>query len=212
MDRDPPTAPRVFKRGYPAHKGDEVPRQFVEVVAGADRKPFANGSGRLELAQAIIAPTNPLTARVLVNRVWAHHFGAGLVRTPSDFGARSDPPSHPELLDWLARWFVREGGSLKKLHRLILLSSAWQQRSEDVPAARAKDPENRWLWRQTRRRLDWEALRDTLLAVSGQLDATVGGRAVDLFTPPFSGRRTLYGFVDRQNLPGVLRAFDFASP
>ena len=122
-----PTTPRVFKRGNPANKGEEVPRQFVEVLAGPNRQPFAHGSGRLELAQAIIDPANPLTARVIVNRVWLHHFGAGLVRTPSDFGTRAEPPSHPELLDWLTSRFIADGWSLKKLHRRIMLSA-------DVPA------------------------------------------------------------------------------
>src|SRR5262249_20949755 len=121
-DRDSPTTPHVFKRGNPANLGDKVPRQFVSVLAGTERQPFSMGSGRLELAKAITDTQNPLTARVIVNRVWAHHFGAGLVRTPSDFGTRADPPSHPELLDWLTSRFVEDGWSLKRLHRRILLS------------------------------------------------------------------------------------------
>ena len=128
-DRELPTTPHVFKRGNPANVGDEVPRQFVEVVAGPERQPFAIGSGRLELAQAIIDPQNPLTARVIVNRVWAHHFGAGLVRTPSDFGTRADAPSHPELLDWLTSRFIEDGWSLKQLHRRIMLSETYRQSS-----------------------------------------------------------------------------------
>src|SRR4029453_2618696 len=125
-DRDVPTTPRVFKRGNPALKGEEVPRQFVSVIAGDNRQPFAHGSGRLELAQAIIDPANPLTARVIVNRVWQHHFGAGLVRTPSDFGTRAETPSHPELLDWLATRFIEDGWSLKKLHRRIMTSETYR--------------------------------------------------------------------------------------
>ena len=119
--------PRVFKRGNPANTGEEVPRQFLEILSGPQRKPFAMGSGRLELANAIASKHKPLTARVMVNRVWQHHFGAGLVRTPSDFGTRSEPPSHPELLDWLAREFMDHNWSMKQLHRLIMLSAVYQQ-------------------------------------------------------------------------------------
>jgi hypothetical protein len=216
-DRDPPRTPRVFKRGNPANKGDEVPRQFVEVVAGANRKPFAHGSGRLELARAIIDPTNPLTARVLVNRVWAHHFGAGLVRTPSDFGTRAPPPSHPELLDWLTTRFIEDGWSLKKLHRRILLSATYRQSSAgpgdavQLAKAQQRDPENRLLWRANVRRLAFEEMRDALLASTGRLQRTLGGRAGDLFAPAFA-RRTLYGTIDRQFFPSTLRIFDVANP
>ena len=199
--------PRVFRRGNPANKGEEVPRQFLGFLSGPERKPFDDGSGRLEMAKAIASPTNPLTARVWVNRVWLNHFGRGLVATPSDFGLRSEPPSHPELLDFLARTLIADGWSTKKLHRRILLSETYRQSSDDVAASRAVDPENRLLWRANRRRLDWESMRDSLLAVSGLLDPTIGGRAV-----PFTGtRRTIYGYVDRLNIPGMLRAFDFAS-
>ena len=232
-DRDVPTTPRVFKRGNPAQKGEEVPRQFVSVVAGPNRQPFARGSGRLELAQAIIDPDNPLTARVIVNRVWLHHFGAGLVRTPSDFGTRAEPPSHPELLDWLAHWFTHDAGlSLKKLHRLIVTSETYRQSSQ-VQGSKFKvqssefaptlnielgtlnpaslDPENRFLSRMNPRRLSFEEMRDSLLAASGRLDRTVGGRAGDLFSTDFT-RRSLYGTIDRQFLPSALRMFDFANP
>ena len=123
--------------------GEEVPRQFLELIEGPDRKPFEKGSGRLELAQAIASENNPLTARVIVNRVWLNHFGSGLVTTPSDFGVRSDPPSHPELLDYLASWFMGEGWSLKKLHRLIMLSSTYRQSSEDRADYLERDPANR---------------------------------------------------------------------
>jgi hypothetical protein len=225
-DRDRPTTPRVFKRGNPAMKGDEVPRQFVSVVAGPERQPFALRSGRLELAEAIIDPANPLTARVIVNRVWLHHFGAGLVRTPSDFGTRAEPPSHPELLDWLTHWFTHDAGwSLKKLHRLIVTSETYQQTSNDqgpmtndqtnpkseIRNPKLIDPENRLLWRMNPRRLSFEEMRDSLLAASGKLDRTVGGRAGDLFSSGFA-RRSLYGTIDRQFLPGALRMFDFANP
>jgi len=211
-DNSQPHNPRVFVRGNPNNPGPEVPRQFLEVVAGPDRKPFEKGSGRLELAQAIASRTNPLTARVIVNRVWLHHFSAGLVRTPSDFGVRSDPPTHPELLDYLAAWLMDNGWSLKKLHRLIMLSSAYQQSSDDNGRFTQVDPDNRLLWKMNRRRLDFESMRDSLLAVSGKLDLTEGGHSVDITTQPFTARRTVYGFVERQNLPGIFRTFDFASP
>ncbi|MBI3413985.1 MAG: DUF1553 domain-containing protein [Verrucomicrobia bacterium] len=189
-----------------------MPRQFLEIVSPHGRAPFAKGSGRLELAQAIASRENPLTARVLVNRVWLHHFGAGLVRTPSDFGLRSDPPSHPELLDYLATRFMDEGWSLKKLHRLILLSGTYQQSSEENPRAAQLDPGNQLLGRMNRRRLSFEAMRDSLLAVAGKLDRTAGGHPVEIIAPAFTPRRTIYGFVERQNLPGLFRTFDFASP
>ncbi|HEX8913521.1 MAG TPA: PSD1 and planctomycete cytochrome C domain-containing protein [Humisphaera sp.] len=209
-----PRDARVLRRGNPATPGEEVPRRFLGLVAGfgPERKPFTQGSGRLELARAIIDPANPLTARVMVNRVWAHHFGAGLVTTPSDFGTRAEPPSHPELLDFLATRFVADGWSLKRLHREVLLSATYRQASGAVPAARAIDPGNRLLWRQNRSRLDFESTRDALLATTGELDLTAGGRAVELFAPPFSTRRAVYGKIDRQYLPGVLRVFDFANP
>jgi hypothetical protein len=212
VDAEEPSEPRVFLRGNPAQPGETVPRQFLRILAGANRRPFAHGSGRLDLAQAITAPENPLTSRVIANRVWMHHFGEPLVSTPSDFGARSTPPTHPELLDYLAARLQREGWSLKALHRLIMLSSTYQQASFDRPASRQSDPENRLLWRYPRRRLDLEAMRDTLLFVSGRLDATMGGRPVDVANDPRNARRTVYGLVDRQSLPAVFRAFDFASP
>jgi Protein of unknown function (DUF1553)/Protein of unknown function (DUF1549)/Planctomycete cytochrome C len=211
-DAPQPTTPHVFLRGNPRITGPAVPRQFLEVLAGPHRQPFKEGSGRLELARAIASKDNPLTARVMVNRIWMHHFGAGLVRTPSDFGLRSEPPTHPELLDYLARYFMEEGWSIKKLHRLMVLSRVYQQSSVPDPQTARADPDNRLLGAMSRRRLEFEALRDALLAVSGQLDASAGGRPVDLFAAPFTGRRTVYGFIERQNLPGVLRTFDFASP
>jgi hypothetical protein len=212
IDKPSPETPQVFLRGNPGNRGPSVPRQFLEVVAGEKREPFRQGSGRLELARAIADRDNPLTARVLVNRVWLHHFGAGLVRTPSDFGLRGDLPTHPELLDWLAATFLDNGWSIKQLHRLILLSSTYKQASNDEPRLLQMDPDNRLLARMSRRRHDFESMRDSLLFVVGQLDTSVGGRAVELTTAPFSRRRSIYGFIDRQNLPGLFRTFDFASP
>jgi Protein of unknown function (DUF1553)/Protein of unknown function (DUF1549)/Planctomycete cytochrome C len=204
--------PRVFVRGNPSQPGFRVPRQFLRVVAGPDRRPFSHGSGRLDLAQAITAPENPLTARVIVNRVWMHHFGEPMVSTPSDFGTRSTPPTHPDLLDYLASRLQQDGWSLKALHRLIMLSAAYQQASFDRPECRQTDPENRLLWRFPRHRLDLEAMRDSLLFVADRLDRRSGGRPVDLANDPKNRRRTIYGLVDRQSLPSVFRAFDFASP
>jgi hypothetical protein len=211
-DAPVPYEPRVFLRGSPNNLGEAVPRQFLGVLAGPNRHPFRDGSGRLELARAIADRANPLTARVLVNRVWLHHFGKGLVGTPGDFGLRSDPPTHPELLDHLATVFMEEGWSVKKLHRRIMLSAAYQQTSDDRPEGRRLDPENALVWKMNRRRLDFEALRDALLAVSGWLDRTAGGPPVRNLTAPTSTRRTVYGYLDRLNVPGLLRTFDFPSP
>jgi mono/diheme cytochrome c family protein len=211
-DAKEPVEPHVLVRGNPGNPGETVPRQFPQIVAGEKRQPFREGSGRLEMARAIASPRNPLTARVIVNRVWLHHFGEGLVRTPADFGMRSDPPTHPELQDYLAARFVEMGWSIKKLHRLILLSRTYQMSSDDNPHAARVDPENRLLWRVNRQRLDLEALRDSLLAVSGRLDLTMGGPAVEITVPSSAPRRTVYGFIDRQNLQSLFHTFDFASP
>ena len=212
VDNATPHDPHVFRRGSPGNVGDAVPRQFLEVVSGKSRKPFQKGSGRLEMAEAIVSRDNPLTARVWVNRVWAYHFGNPLVKTPSDFGVRSDPPSHAALLDYLANRFMEEGWSTKKLHRWILMSATYRQSSDQRADADRVDPANQLYARQNRRRLDFESMRDTLLAASGQVDLTVGGHPVDITTEPFTTRRTVYGFVERQNLPGLFRTFDFASP
>jgi hypothetical protein len=170
-----PIEPRVFVRGNPNNLGEAVPRRFLGFLAGTERKPFRDGSGRLELAQAIASRGNPLTARALVNRVWMHHFGTSLVATPGDFGLRSEPPTHPELLDHLAARFMEEGWSIKVLHRWIMLSRTYQQQSDDRPEGHTLDPENALYWRMNRRRLDLEATRDALLAVSGRLDNAIGG-------------------------------------
>jgi hypothetical protein len=212
QDRPTPGNPRVFRRGNPATPGEEVPRRYLEIIAGPDRKPFKSGSGRLELADAIANKDNPLTARVMVNRIWHGHFGAGLVKTPSDFGLRCEPPSHPDLLDCLATRFMQDGWSIKKLHRLIMLSSVYRQGGDEQPNASAADPENRLLWHFLSQRLDFEALHDSLLAASGELDLNVGGRPVEMFNPPASKRRAVYGRIDRQFLPGIFRVFDFANP
>jgi hypothetical protein len=218
-DIDPPHDPVIFKRGNPHQRGEPVLRQFLEVLSGAGRKPFQNGSGRLELARAIASPNNPLTARVIVNRVWAWHFGQGLVTTPSDFGLRSQPPSHPELLDWLATDFIKHGWSLKHLHREIMTSATWQMASThpgemtnaQCPRPKLVDAENRLLWKFNRRRLGFESLRDALVAVTGQLDKKMGGPPVNVLGG-FNGRRSIYGRINRMDLAPVLRAFDFPDP
>jgi hypothetical protein len=239
VDKPKPEDSRVFIRGNPANQGAVAPRQFLEVLAGPARQPFKQGSGRLELAQAIASRDNPLTARVFVNRVWGWHFGKPFVDTPSDFGVRTPAPAQLDLLNWLAAEFQTGGDgvsgpgsgktasatstpdarrqtpspwSLKYLHRLIVLSSTYQQSSVTSPRYAALDPENNLLHKFNRRRLDFEAMRDTLLAASGKLDPALGGLPVDITKEPFSGRRTVYGFIDRQNLPAMFRTFDFANP
>jgi mono/diheme cytochrome c family protein len=211
-DNDQPYDPVIFKRGNPDNRGDAVPRQFLKILSGDSRQPFSDGSGRLELAKAITAPTNPLTPRVMANRVWLAHFGASLVETPSDFGLQCPEPLQRDLLDWLASHFREDGWSLKKLHRTIMLSSTYRQSSDHRPEYSALDPDNRLFHRMNRRRLEFEALRDSLLKVTGSIDLAVGGRAVDITAQPFSTRRSVYGFIDRQNLPALFRTFDFASP
>jgi len=208
VDRPPEPNPRIFRRGSPSQPGPEVPRQFLGILAGKGRRPFVEGSGRLELARAIVDPSNPLTARVMANRVWQHHFGTGLVGTASDFGLRAGPPSHPELLDWLARRFMADGWSVKALHRLIVRSAVYQMAGGRAPGA---DPDNRFLSVFPGRRLEFEEVRDAMLAAGGDLDLAMGGKPAELLDGG-NRRRTVYGFVDRQFLPGVLRTFDFANP
>ncbi len=210
---------RIFRRGNPATKENEVTRHFPIVVAGSDAEPFKIGSGRLELAQGIVDPANPLTSRVWVNRIWQHHFGTGIVPTPSDFGIRAPRPEHLELLDWLAQKLIAEGWSTKAIHRVILLSSTYQQGTTGPsdPAVRDRaiqaDPENHLLWKKPAHRLTFEEFRDSLLTASGDLDRRVKGKGTDLFAKAGENqRRTLYGYVDRQFLPSVFRVFDFANP
>src|SRR5262249_52943383 len=150
-------------------------RRFLRILAGDSPPAFKQGSGRLELAEAIASKDNPLTARVLVNRVWQNHFGRGLVGTPSNFGALGDRPTHPELLDYLACRLVESGWSRKALHKEIMLSAVYQLGNVQDEQNFGKDGDNRWLWRMNRRRLDIEAWRDAMLAVSGKLDRTLGG-------------------------------------
>ncbi len=212
VDLKKPISPFVMLRGEAQRRGDVVPRQFLSLLSGDERKPFRDGSGRRELAEAITDPSNPLTSRVLVNRVWAKYFARGLVESLDDFGLRSDPPSHPELLDWLSSEFLAHGQSLKWLHKTIVLSQTYQQSSNPNETASGVDPENRLLWRQNRRRLDFESMRDSMLVVSGTLDPTIGGRSVRLSEEPMTMRRSLYAYIDRVEMDPMLRTFDFASP
>jgi mono/diheme cytochrome c family protein len=205
-----PTNLRVLIRGNPNTPSDEAPRRFLAIL-NLEPKPFARGSGRLELAEAIASKDNPLTARVMVNRIWQHHFGKGLVRTASNFGSLGEKPSHPELLDHLATRFVQSGWSIKALHREIVLSATYRQTSRVDAVQRASDPENTLLGRMVPRRLEVEAWRDAMLAVSGRLDEQQGGPSREL-TQGDNRRRTLYGSVSRHELNSLLRLFDFPDP
>ena len=211
-DKSKPADSYVHIRGDRAKKGAVVPRRFLEILSGANRKPFTQGSGRLELAQAITDPRNPLTARVVVNRVWMHHFGKGIVPTPDDLGTMSEPPSHPELLDYLAADFMANGWSMRRLHRQIMLSAAYQQSSDNQPDYATRDPENRLVWRANLRRLDFEAIRDSLISLAGKMDPAIGGKPVNITDEPYSYRRTIYGYVDRLRLSDLLSQFDFSDP
>jgi hypothetical protein len=210
-----PVTPFVMLRGEPSRRGDRVPRRFISFFENGEPKPFDQASsGRLDLAEKIVDPANPLTARVAVNRVWQKYFGKGLVESSDDFGLRSQPPSHPELLDWLATGLIENGWSMKWLHRTIL-NSVTYQRSSVVPTSCKSDeldPDNLYLWRQDRRRLDFEATRDAMLTVSGELDRSLDGPSVKLSSSPFPVRRTVYAYVNRVDMDPMLKVFDFASP
>ncbi|QDU80411.1 Planctomycete cytochrome C [Polystyrenella longa] len=210
---DKPRDLNIFVRGDAGNLGEPVSRRYLEVLAEEEPKPFTKGSGRLELARAIASPENPLTARVIVNRVWKQHFGEGLVDTPSNFGTLGSQPSHPELLDDLTVRFIEAGWSLKWLHREILLSATWQQSSEsnNSPEQQNSDPANRLLSHFNRRRLEVESYRDSMLAVSGLYDDSMGGKSVDP-TDPMNGRRTVYSEISRHKLNGLLAAFDYPDP
>ncbi|MBM3814893.1 MAG: DUF1549 domain-containing protein [Acidimicrobiia bacterium] len=202
---------RVYIRGDRENLGEEAPRQFLSVLSNGEPKPFTNGSGRLELAESIIDPANPLTARVIANRVWMYHFGRPIVATPGNFGRLAETPTHPELLDYLAARLIEHNWSLKKLHREIMLSSAYSLSAASKEPNATADPENKLLWRAHRRRLDVEPMRDTLLFLSGELDTTSGGAAQRLNEANHL-RRTVYGFVSRRRLDGTLSLFDFPNP
>ncbi len=232
-DADEPYQPVVFRRGDPTQPGDAVPRRFLQVLSEKDAAPFQRGSGRYELAQALTAPENPLTARVWVNRVWMHHFGEPLVENPGDFGLRTEKPLHADVLDFLASELIRNGWKLHPIHRLLMTSAAWQRSSSvdpDVlrplfmatgvsePTAmlsaierqQAVDPSSRYLWKANRRRMDLESMRDSMLAVSGQLDLRMYGRPLSI-DDETNLRRTVFSLVERQSIPNIVRSFDVAS-
>ncbi len=199
----------VNLRGNPNNLGDEVPRRFLAVLSSDDPKPFSKGSGRLELADAVAG--SPIAARVIVNRVWKWHFGTGIVDTPSNFGQMGERPTNPELLEYLAKDFVDHGMSFKKLHREILLSSVYQLSTESLAANVEKDPANRLYWRANRRRLDVEAIRDSVLFAAGGLDLKkAGGPSTDFADD--NDRRTVYCKVSRYRLNNFLQVFDFPNP
>lgn len=220
-----PANARLQRRGEPERLGDEIPRRFLEILGGDALPSDYDGSGRLQLAEWVTRESNPLTARVIVNRVWQHLFGRGLVDTPNDFGTRGTPPSHPELLDYLAAEFVEDGWSMKRLIRRIALSRSYQLSSNGTPEQLEKDPENRWLSRQRRRSLDAESIRDAILAVTGALDTSPAGPhpfpEVDTwkFTIhyPFhavydSNHRSVYLMIQRARRHPFLALFDAADP
>ncbi|MFN3651693.1 MAG: PSD1 and planctomycete cytochrome C domain-containing protein [Armatimonadota bacterium] len=215
----------VYIRGSYRSRGPVVERRYLEALAGPKQPAPAAGSGRLELARKVTA--TPLAARVMVNRIWRHHFVEGIVRTPDDFGVRGEAPTHPELLEFLTSEFVRKGWSMKEMHRMMLLSSAYQMSSAPAPGAEAKDPANKLVSRMPVRRLEAEAIRDAVLAVSGRLDRTLYGPSVLPFLTPFmegrgrpassgpldgDGRRSLYISVRRNFLTPMFLAFDYPIP
>jgi len=220
----------LFVRGNAPKAGEEVkyvPRRFIDVLSeGGQSAPFGKDeSGRYGLAKAIASKTNPLTARVMVNRVWMYHFGEGLVRTPDDLGNQAGAPSHPELLDFLSAWFMEDMGpakpawSVKALHKAIMLSRAYQQSSNSVMKASGEmsyeklDPGNSLIWRANVRRLDFESFRDSLLSMAGLLDrSTIGGPSFNVTDEPFIPKRAVYAYIDRAAMPDLLMQFDMANP
>jgi hypothetical protein len=217
---------RVFIRGNHKTLGDQVPRRFLEALAGSAQPAPARGSGRLDLAGRLVDPSDPLLPRVLVNRLWQHHFGEGIVRSVDNFGVLGEKPTHPELLDYLAAEFVRQGWSLKRLHRLLVLSNAYRMASGGDAAADERDPQNLLVHRMPLRRLEAECIRDALLAVSGRLDRKMYGRSVLPYVTEFmvgrgrpasgpldgDGRRSVYLNVRRNFLPPLFLAFDYPVP
>jgi mono/diheme cytochrome c family protein len=220
----------LFVRGNAPKAGEEVkiiPRRFIDVLSeGGQSAPFGKDeSGRYSLAKAIASKSNPLTARVMVNRIWMYHFGEGLVRTPDDLGNQAGAPSHPELLDFLSAWFMEDMGpakpawSVKALHKAIMLSRAYQQSSNSVMKGAGAmdyekmDPSNSLIWRSNVRRLDFESFRDSLLSMAGILDRnSVGGPSFNVTDEPFIPRRAVYAYIDRAAMPDLLMQFDMANP
>jgi len=211
-----PVEQRVFLHGDPHSLGDPVGKTFPVVFAGSAQKPVTQGSGRLELAQWLTSADHPMTARVMVNRIWQWHFGEALVRTPNNWGTTGDVPVHGELLDYLAKRFVEGGWSVKAMHRMILLSNTYQESTQSTPAMKDADPANRLCGRFNRTRMSIEQIRDSILALDGRLDTTIGGSLLPAegpkrpkVDPEMITRRTIYLPVRRGSVPAVLSAFDF---
>lgn len=209
--RPEPQDLNIAIRGNPNKLGDLVPRRFITVLSPEQPRSLSHGSGRKDLADAILNEAAPLAARVIVNRIWLAHFGRGLVETPSNFGRLGDAPSHPELLEDLSARFVENGWSIKWLHREILLSHTYRQSSDYNEANYAVDSDNRWLWRMNRKRLDIEPWRDAMLVASGQLDSTIGGRSLAADSDK-NFRRTIYTTVHRREVSKMLQLHDFPDP
>ena len=208
-----PQEQNIYLRGNPLSRGSVVEPGFLTALRRNNHsQTFEDGKRRLGLARAVISDDNPLTSRVIVNWVWQQHFGVGLVRTPDDFGTRGQPPTHPELLDFLANEFRKNGWSLRWLHQQILATKVYRQACIEDPHSRQLDPENRLLWRMPRRRLDFEAMRDAMLWISGELDLAQGGRPVDFEANPTATRRSIYGFVNRDIVSPLMSTFDVANP
>ncbi len=207
-DVDKPVNLRISKRGSPYNLGDEEPRHFLSILSDGAPQPFTQGSGRLELADAILK--QPIAMRVIVNRIWKGHFGTGIVDSPSNFGQTGERPTNPELLEYLAQWFIDHGLSIKKLHRQIMLSAVYQLSTSYDQKDFEKDSGNRLYWRANRHRMTAEQIRDSLLMVSGALNLKMGGPSAPL--TPLYDRRTVYGKVSRYKLDEYLQLFDFPSP
>jgi hypothetical protein len=207
-DLEKPADLELAIRGNPNLLGDKVPRHFLSMLSKEDPQPFKEGSGRMELAEDILK--QPIAMRVIVNRIWKGHFGTGIVDTPSNFGIGGERPTNPELLDHLATQFVKDGMSIKKLHRTIMLSATYQLSADNDAVNFAKDAGDRLFWRVERKRMDAEQIRDAVLMVAGNLDNALGGPSQDL-SPAFT-RRTIYGKVSRYKLDEYLQLFDFPSP
>lgn len=216
LEEKPPSQPfRIFRRGNPVDRGEIVEPHFLTILTRVSGGPahFPAEGRRLALARAMVEPSNPLLRRVFVNWMWQHHFGRGLVRTPDDFGTRSKPPRMPQLLDYLASRVIDDGWSLKKMHRRIMLSKVYQQGAVENAGYRMKDPDNELFWRMPRRKIDMEVMRDSMLAVAGELDTRhIGGRPFDLEAKPIVPRRSVYGFINRDIINPFSSTFDSANP
>jgi hypothetical protein len=222
QDSEDPKDSYVFKRGDKNNKGEIVPRQFLDILSKGERRPYVDGSGRYEFAQSIATKENTMTARVAVNRTWMKHFIEGFVSSVDDLGNMAEKPSHPELLDYLASEFMENGWTMKRLHRMIVMSNVYRLDSDPTanPLVQKKglvdplkvDAGNRLLWRGNLRRLDFESIRDSMILLTGKLNPAVGGQPANITDEPFSYRRSLYGYVDRSRLSDTLSQFDYGDP